>query len=69
MAHGREVLYRLTNAMEIIDSNIADARARRPDVHENQGNVAKFEIVEERFFHAKRHDCHAFDPVLQHAPY
>src|SRR6266478_2241589 len=69
MTQGGQVLYRLTNTMQIIDSNIADARARRPDVYENQRHITKFKVVEERFFHAKGHYRYAFDPVFEHAPY
>src|SRR5260370_34593681 len=69
MTQGGQVLYRLTNSMEIIDSNIADTRARRTNVYEYQRNVAKFKVVEERFLHAERHNRYAFDPVLEHAPY
>src|SRR5229473_4384550 len=69
MTQGGQVLYRLTNTMQIIDTNIADARARRANVYEYQRHVAKSKVVEERFLHAERHNRYAFDPVLEHAPY
>ncbi len=69
MAQGGQVLYRLTNSIEIIDSNVADARARRTNVYENQGHVAKPKVVEERLFHAEGHYRYSFDPVLQHTPH
>src|SRR5713226_8087537 len=69
MAQGGKVLYRLTNSVQVIDSNIADARARRANVYEYQRHVAKSKVVEERFLHAERHNRYAFDPVLEHAPY
>src|SRR5260370_16339461 len=65
MAQGGQVLYRLTNSIEIIDSNVADARARRTNVYENQGHVPKLQVVEARLFHAERHYPSSFNPALQ----
>src|SRR6185437_3822549 len=66
MTKRREVLNGLANAMLIVDADIADSRKRRPDVDEDEGDLASFQIVEERLFHTERYDGNAFDAALDH---
>src|SRR5260370_39010036 len=60
MPQGGQVLYRLTNSIEIIDSNVPDARARRTNAYENQWHVPKLKGVEERLFDAAVHYRYSF---------
>jgi len=69
MAQRRKMSHRLPDAIQIIDANIADARPWRFDFDEHGRQVAKLEILEQRFFHFERHDRHAFDSVFQHRPH
>src|SRR5690348_12197202 len=57
----------LTNAVQIIDANIADARQRGADVDKDERDIARFQVVEKGLFHAERDDGDAVDATLNHA--
>src|SRR5579864_8111496 len=67
MTKRSEVLNSLANTVLIVDANIADARKRRPDVDEDEGDLSSFQIVEESFFHAERDNGDAFNAALDHS--
>src|SRR5216684_7890313 len=67
MSETRQVLHRLTNALLIIDANIAHARLPRSHIHEHERDVAKTKIFDERIFHTECEDGNAVDSALNHS--
>src|SRR5579863_2873105 len=62
------MLNRLTDAVQVVDTNVADPGTRRTNIDKYQGHLAKFEVLQQHLFHAERHDGNAFDSAFDHPP-
>ena len=63
------MLHRLADSVQIVDPDIADPRARRPDINEDQRHLPEFEVLKQHFFHTEGQDRNAFHPALDHSAY
>src|SRR3954470_7234889 len=62
-----QVLNRLTNPVLIIDSDIADPRARWAYVYIYNWHLADAQVLDEMLLHSERQDSDAFNAAFQHA--
>ena len=58
----------LTDAVEVIDANVAHVRTWRPYIDEDEWDVAQLQIFEEEFLHPESHNGNALDTALNHPP-
>jgi hypothetical protein len=69
VAKCREMLYRLANAVQIVNANVADMRACHSDVGEDQRHITQLQVFEQEIFHAEGHDGNAIHAAFNHAPH
>src|SRR5579862_6766553 len=63
-----QMLNRLTDTVQVVDTNVADAGTRRTNVDKYQWHLAQFEILEQHLLHAERHNGNTFDTAFDHPP-
>src|SRR5207302_8504008 len=66
MPQSSQVLYRLANAVQVINPDVDDAGSIGTDVNEDQGYLSEPKMPKQRLLHAKGQDRNALDTAFDH---
>jgi hypothetical protein len=53
VAQGRQMLHRLADSVEIIDSDVADPGTRWPNIDKDQGHFSQLQVFKQHLFHTE----------------
>src|SRR6266403_3592831 len=69
MPQSSQVLYRLANAVQVVNPDVDNAGSIGSDVNEDQGYLSEPKMPKQRLLHAKGQDRHALDTAFDHTPH